>query len=430
MDRVTIIGSGGREHAIGWKIAQSPNVSSVLFSPGNAGTIDTKMSNLPLDGRNPKNFRALRDLFSNQYVSELIIIGPEAPLAEGIVDYLESQGIYGVFGPKKAAAKLEGDKFYSYDLMQKLRIPQAISTKCTTTEEAIEAIKRMANENGIVIKARGFTEGKGVTVCDTKEEALEEIVKHMGKFKQDVLIAERLTGQEFSVFGISDGGYVLPIELSVQDHKPMLDNDKGPNTGGMGAYCPAPIASRETVKRITEEIMIPVVQQMKKQNNEFRGFLYAGMIMTPEGPKVLEFNVRFGDPEAQPLMMMIKSDLYEILSLANEGRLDKAKIEFNPGASCCIVLASKGYPEKYEKGFPISGLEEASKIDSVQVFHAGTKFENSQVVTNGGRVLGVTAYSPDGIREARNLAYSAVTELKIGGGFHYRADIALKALVN
>src|SRR3989344_8718727 len=395
MSKVLIVGSGGREHALGWKIAQSPEVSEVLYSPGNAGTYnEIKGRNIETNGSNED----LAHLIESENI-DLTIIGPEQPLANGLVDFLNSRGYHKVFGPTKVAAQLESDKFFSYRIMKELKIPQADSILCKSLDEAIDAIE----ETGFtVIKARGLTAGKGVTVCSTKEETIESIKEHSRQYKDKdgnyhVLISKRLYGQEFSVFGISDGNKVSPLEISLQDHKLLLDGDKGPNTGGMGAYGPAPIASAEVVRRVTENVMTPLVQRMKEQGVEYRGFVYGGMIMTEQGPKVIEFNIRFGDPECQPAMMMLRSDLYNVFSSSLDGKLDQVKMEFNPGAACCIVLASQGYPERYNKRLPISGLEDANRVKGAKVFHAGTILDNNQILTSGGRVLGVTGYSSSGI---------------------------------
>lgn len=427
MENVLIIGSGGREHALGWSIAKSDQVEKVIYAPGNAGTQEGKGVNIPIDGTKKENFSSIVDVIDSEGI-DLVVVGPEAPLVDGLVDYLHAEGYHRVFGPTKAAAQLESDKFFSFDIMSSLGLPQADSVKCYTLEEVVNAINEKATDSGIVIKARGLTGGKGVTVCDSKEQAFAEITKHSKEYGQEVLIAERLFGQEFSLFGISDGTKVSPLELSVQDHKPLLDGDKGPNTGGMGAYCPAPIAPVDVVRDVTRNILTPLVQEMKFRGKEYKGFLYAGMMMTKDGPNVIEFNIRFGDPECQPAMMMLKDSLYEPLSLALEGKLDEVKIDFNPGAACCVVLASQGYPGSYKKGLAISGIKEAEKIGCVKVFHAGTKLENGVLVTSGGRVLGVTSYSPDGIAAAQRYAYEAVSKISIPGGFHYRTDIADKAL--
>ena len=430
MKRVLIVGSGGREHALGWKLGQSEEVSEIFYSPGNAGTQEGKGRNISLDGNEPRNFPAIYNFVKEKNI-DIVVVGSEETLADGIVDYLHKEDYNEVFGPTQKASFLESDKFFSYDLMSELGIPQADSIKCTKIEQAIQAINERTTVQGIVIKARGLTKGKGVKVCDSKEEALEYITYHARKYGPEVLIAERLFGQEFSIFGISDGSKVSPLEISIQDHKKSHDKDLGDNTGGMGAYCPAPIASASIIRNISENIMNPIVQRMKEKDIEYKGFLYAGMIMTQQGPKnkVIEFNVRFGDPECQPAMMMINNGLYESISLALEGRLKNNLINFNPGASCCVVLASQGYPKEYETELEITGIEKANDIEGVKVFHSGTKLQDGKIVTSGGRVLGVTAYSPNGIRDAQRLAYQAVSKINIPGGFHYRKDIADKALL-
>lgn len=427
MKKVLVVGSGGREHALGWKLGQSDEISAVYYAPGNAGTEEDKGRNIKIDGTKKENFPSLFDLVDSEDI-DMVIVGPEAPLADGVVDFFNLRGYDNIFGPTAGASLLETDKFFSFDLMNKLGIPQADSVKCYSTDEAIREINKRSTQDGIVIKARGLTGGKGVTVCDSREPALAEIRKHANKYGPEVLIAERLYGQEFSVFGVSDGNEVLPLEISLQDHKPLLDGDEGVNTGGMGAYGPASIAPAGLVGKIACDVMTPVVRKMRNYGHKYKGFLYAGMMMTEDGPKVIEFNIRFGDPECQPAMMLLKNDLYHIIASSLEGKLDQVKIEVYPGAACCVVLASKGYPDDYKKGLEISGLEDAGKPNNVKVFHAGTKKENGQILTSGGRVLGVTSYSQNGIIDARNLAYEAVSKINIPGGFHYRKDIADKAL--
>ena len=426
-NKVVIVGSGGREHALGWKLGQNDDVSEVIYAPGNAGTREGKGRNISLDGSNKKNFKELLD-FVKAESAGIVLVGPEAPLAEGIVDFFNSEKFYKIFGPTRKASFLEADKFFSYDLMEELGLPQADSVKCFSTDEAITAIEERTSKEGIVLKARGLTGGKGVAVCDSKEEALLEIRSHAMKYGPEVVVAERLFGEEFSVFGISDGNQVFPLEVSLQDHKPLYNNDKGPNTGGMGAYGPVPFVSQEAVREIAEGIMTPLVQRMGERGNPYKGFLYTGCMMTRDGPKVLEFNVRFGDPECQPAMMLLGGDLYELLSLGLEGKLGQRKVQFNAGAACCVVLASQGYPEGYKKGLSVQGLEEVSRLDGVKVFHAGTVFEDGKVLTSGGRVLGVTGYSSKGIKEAQRLAYDAVSRISIPEGFHYRTDIGSKAI--
>lgn len=426
--KVLIVGSGGREHALGWKISESSEVSEVFYAPGNAGTEEGKGRNISIDGTDKNNFPALLDFVIKNSI-DMVVVGPEKPLNAGITDFFNSQGFTRIFGPTRVASQLEADKFYSYDLMERAGIPQAKSIKCFSVSEAEEIIKREVTAQGIVIKARGLTGGKGVSVCDNLAQALAEIPNFPKKFGPDVLIAKRLFGQEYSVFGISDGENVSPLEMSIQDHKRLRDGDQGPNTGGMGAYCPAPIASAEAVRDVAKNIMTPIVRKMKAEGAEYKGFLYAGMIMTVDGPKVIEFNVRFGDPECEPAMMMIESDLYRHLSDALDGKLDSSQIRFKSGAACSVILSAQTYPEAASNGLPISGLEDTLGIAGVKVFHAGTKKDNGKVVTAGGRILAATAYSEEGILAAKSLAYEAVRKINMPGGFHYRTDISDKALI-
>jgi len=443
MSKVLIVGSGGREHAIGWSIAQDPDVEEVIYAKGNPGTAaDEKCRNVDLDGTKKENFPSLADLVEKEGITE-VVVGPEQPLVDGVVNFFNRRGYKRIFGPTCLASCIESDKFYSNNVMEALRIPQADSAQCWTIEDAIRAIKDRtvldsgSGPFGIVIKARDLTAGKGVYVCDTIEEALAKLPEHIISFKsEEVLIAERLFGQEFSVFGISDGNRVVPLEISVQDHKPLQDGDKGPNTGGMGAYCPAPVADAAMVRYVADKMMTPAVQKMKAWGIEYKGFLYAAVIMTDVGPKILEYNCRFGDPEAQPAVMMLKNGLFQPIKYALDGRLDQIKVEFNPGAACCVVMASNGYPGSYEKGFEIGGLELASLNKDVKVFHAGTGIKDGKIVTAGGRVLGVTAYSAEGIADAQQKAYGSVhyiqssTEQRNKGKkvFVFRSDIAAKAL--
>ncbi len=430
MKNVLVLGSGGREHALGWKLAQDENVESVCVAPGNEGMMEDVMIEPDV---NPNDFKAVEDYIQAEGI-DLVVVGPEAPLANGIVDYFNAKGFHNIFGPTKAASALEADKGFSYEVMEKAGVPQARSAVCGSAESAKWNIASLANDKGVVLKAKGLTGGKGVTVYDSKQDAIADAENHFTKFPGDVIVAERLSGQEFSIFGFSDGERVEPIGMSFQDHKQLLDGDKGPMTGGMGAYGPAPIASTTMVMDVVDNMMTPTVKTMKEMGKEFKGFIYAGCMLTENGPKILEYNVRFGDPECQPAMMMMESGLYAPISLALEGKLDEISVRFKPGAACCIVLASNGYPGLYEKGLPISGLEQLAKIENtgqLKIFHAGAKVnpDNSdQLLTAGGRVLGVTGYSNNGILDARQIAYGAAERINIPGGFHYRKDIANKAI--
>lgn len=433
--KVLIIGNGGREHALGWSISQDKDVEEVIYAKGNAGTgVDAKSRNISIDGSKRENFNALIDIVEKQDIG-MIVDGPEQPLVDGIVDLFHEGGYKRILGPTSAASVIEADKFYSYHAMSEAGIPQAESMLCFSTEDAEKAIKKMATDKGVVIKARGLTAGKGVYVCDSREEALARIGEHAKLYGPEVLIAERLFGQEFSVFAISDGERVAPLGISIQDHKALLNGDKGPNTGGMGAYGPAPIAGAKTVGEVADRMMTPLVKFMKKDGKEFRGFLYAAVIMTEKGPKNLEYNARLGDPETQPLVMMLDGGIYKPIKYAQGGRLKEIDVKFRPGAACCVVMASNGYPGKYDKGLPIGGLEEVSEMENVKVFHAGTDIKDGRTVTSGGRVLGVTAYSAEGIADAQNRAYDAVgiideatTQLNNRIVFIFRTDIADKAL--
>jgi len=445
-EKALIIGGGGREHAMGWSIAQDPSVEIVFYAPGNPGTaMDEKCRNADINGAKKENFGSIADLVERESIG-MIVVGPEQPLVEGITDFFYARGFHGIFGPTAAAAMLEADKFYSYNLMEWTDVPQADTILCATTEQAEKAIKKMATSDGVVIKARGLTGGKGVYVCGSADEALSLLGKHAAEFKSpEVLIARRLSGEEFSVFGISDGENVLPFLISVQDHKRLLNNDTGPNTGGMGAYCPAPIADATIVRQVADKMMTPVVQEMKRRGEEFKGFLYAGCIMTKDGPKIIEYNVRLGDPETQPLMMMLKGGIYRPIKHALDGKLDEIKLEFKPGAACCVVMAANGYPGKIEKGYIIGGLEEAANLPGVKIFHAGTGLdEHGEIIGTGGRVLGVTGYSGQpfnsltisGIHTAQYNAYGAVRAIDQATreknnriNFTFRNDIAEKAMM-
>ena len=417
--RVLVIGGGGREHALAWKIAQSPRVKKVFCAPGNAGTANVAENiNIPLD-----NIDALLQFASITGIG-LTIVGPEQPLVKGIVDSFEESGLR-VFGPSQRAAEIEGSKVFCKDLMKKYGIPTARYESFDSPDQ----VKLFTKEDEpVVVKASGLAAGKGVILCSNAEEARSAVQsimqeKAFGNAGDQVVVEEFLTGQEVSLLAFTDGKTVLPLD-SAQDHKAAFDGDKGPNTGGMGAYSPALVFTEELKQQVIDEIMIPTVRAMAKEGRYYRGILYAGLMLTESGPKVLEFNARFGDPETQPIMMRIKNDIVPIFEACIDGTLAKQSLQWRQEPTVCVVMAAKGYPSSYEKGKEISGLNSDENRQAV-VFHAGTKLENGKVLTNGGRVLGVTALGSD-INQAIKNAYSAVDKIK-WDGIHYRKDIGNKA---
>lgn len=488
--KVLVVGRGGREHAICWKLKASPKVSEVFCAPGNAGTAK--------DARNvaiePDDFRGLAQ-FAKREGIDLTVVGPEEPLAKGIADYFRKENLR-VFGPSAEAAELEGSKVFAKEMMRQAGIPTADyrvfttapdaeryvlsrevmltlrprnhpdfrgPTLCRTAADCLELIDRffdprgnpppgiemeIAGRNqrkafrnpaearehvltqplGLVVKADGLAAGKGVHVCEDVREALDAIHQIMvrrdfGRAGDRVLIEERLEGPETSVIALTDGRTLLVLESS-QDHKRAFDDDRGPNTGGMGVYSPTTgTLTPELMAKIEEDVLVPAVHRMKRLRRPFKGVLYAGLMLTDQGPKVLEFNVRFGDPECQALMARLKSDLYDLLDAVVEERLDQVEVEWDPRPSVTVVIASEGYPGPYEREKPIFGLSEAEKVPGVKVFHAGTKpGPDGRVLTDGGRVLNVTAVG-ETLEEARELAYRAVREIRFQGA-RYRRDIA------
>ena len=417
--RVLVIGSGGREHALAWKIAQSPLVKKVFCAPGNAGTVNVAENiDIPSD-----NIDALLQ-FATVTAIGLTIVGPEQPLVKGLVDSFEESGLR-VFGPSQRAAEIEGSKVFCKDLMKKYGIPTARYESFDSPDQ----VKLFTKEDEpVVVKASGLAAGKGVILCSNAEEARSAVQsimqeKAFGNAGDQVVVEEFLTGQEVSLLAFTDGKTVLPLD-SAQDHKAAFDGDKGPNTGGMGAYSPALVFTEELKQQVIDEIMIPTVRAMAKEGRYYRGILYAGLMLTESGPKVLEFNARFGDPETQPIMMRIKNDIVPIFEACIDGTLAKQSLQWRQEPTVCVVMAAKGYPSSYEKGKEISGLN-SDENRQVVVFHAGTKLENGKVLTNGGRVLGVTALGSD-INQAIKNAYSAVDKIK-WDGIHYRKDIGNKA---
>lgn len=421
--KVLVVGQGGREHALVWKLKQSPSVTRVFCAPGNAGTardgenVDIKATDVP---------KLVQ--FAKKEQIDLVIIGPEAPLVIGLTDALEKEGIK-VFGPSLAAAELEGSKAFSKELMRQYSIPTAEFSIFKDAESA-ENYLNSREEVPLVVKADGLAAGKGVYVCSTRQAALDAVSKIMrarefGKAGERVIIEERLDGQEVSILALVDGNTILPLETS-QDHKAAYDDDKGPNTGGMGAYSPAPIVTPELMMQIESQILVPTIHAMKRSKRAFKGVLYAGLMITNQGPKVLEYNVRFGDPECQPLLMRLKTDLAQVLMAAAEGKLDQLEpLEWDPRPAVCVVMAAAGYPGDYEKGSAIRGLDDADRQPDAKVFHAGTQLRGDEVVTDGGRVLGVTALGDD-IVNAKLKAYQAVKCIRWDGGW-CRKDISDKA---
>jgi phosphoribosylamine--glycine ligase len=427
---VLIVGNGGREHALAWKISQSPRVDTVYVAPGNAGTARDAI-NIPIDITDTAELVQ----FALEKQIGLTVVGPEIPLVAGLVDALEAKGLR-VFGPSKAAAELEGSKVFCKNLLHIADVPTATYQKFRSGDEAARYIKdRFPDPNEpvpVVVKADGLAAGKGVIVCSTHAEALDAIdriagQREFGDAGKALIIEEKLTGQEASVLAITDGETIVTLPAA-QDHKPAHDGDTGPNTGGMGAYCPTPIIDEELMTKIEAEILVPVVHAMKRSRRPFQGVLYAGLMLTPGGPKVLEFNVRFGDPECQPLLMRLKTDLVDILEATVDGTLaDLPPLEWDPRPAICVVMASEGYPGSYETGREISGLDAADALPDVKVFHAGTRLKDGKVITTGGRVLGVTALG-DSISGAKLQAYKGVKEIRWKGAW-CRKDISDKALL-
>ncbi len=420
---VLIVGSGGREHALAWKITQSPHAKRVFVAPGNAGT--------DLDGENvaiaAADFTALIRFAKENNVG-LCVVGPEAPLAAGLVDAFEEAGLR-AFGPHKAAAELEGSKVFCKNLLRQADVPSADYHVFTNAEQASTFLGER-EDVPVVVKADGLAAGKGVVVCRNREEALaavEQIARQkvFGDAGNRLVIEERLDGQEVSVLAITDGQTIVTLQPA-QDHKAAYDGDTGPNTGGMGAYCPATLVDDAMLHWVEEHVLVPTVHAMKRARRPFRGVLYAGLMMTKQGPKVLEYNVRFGDPECQPLLMRLKTDLLDVLEATVDGRLGElAPLEWNPRPAVCVVMASQGYPGEYKKGHVIRGLADADMLPDVKVFHAGTALSNGQVVTAGGRVLNVTALG-DTIAMAKLNAYRAVKCIRWNGAW-CRKDISDKA---
>jgi phosphoribosylamine--glycine ligase len=465
--KVLVVGRGGREHALVWKLAQSKRVERVFCAPGNAGTAIDGV-NVPLESG---DFDKLVAFVKKEQVG-LTVVGPEEPLARGIVDHFHKHELR-IFGPAREAAQLESSKVFAKTMMRHADVPTAdfvvfdhpdpARTYVRSREVAVLPDGRrivypfdkhlvVPDEAGVkylwegtrkvkisppeplVVKADGLAAGKGVFVCSTTEEALTAIGRIMTREEfgreagRKVVIERRLEGEEVSLLALVAGRAVLPLPAT-QDHKRAFDGDQGPNTGGMGAYCPAPVASPAVLEAADRDVFVPVVHAMRRRRTPFRGVLYAGLMVTPQGPRVLEFNCRLGDPEAQPLLVRLKTDLLDVLEAVLDDRLEEFAphgLEWDPRPAVCVVMAAGGYPERYEKGFPIRGLEKAAALADVKVFHAGTRRDGDRVVTDGGRVLGVTALG-ETLEAARRRAYEACALIEFRDGF-YRKDIGSKGV--
>jgi len=418
--KVLVVGGGGREHALCWKLKRSPSVSEVVCAPGNPG--------IARDARcvavGAEDIDGLMELARAEQ-PELVVVGPEAPLVLGLADKLRAEG-FNVFGPNQAAAKLEGSKSFSKRLMHEAGVPTARFEVHTDVEEARATIQSWGAP--IVVKASGLAAGKGVIVAQTEREAIAAVNDMLagntfGEAGSQVVIEEFLEGEEASCLFIVSGDTILPLASS-QDHKALLDGDQGPNTGGMGAYSPAPCVTPEVAELVLEKIARPTIRALKKRGAEFIGVLYAGIMLTKQGPKTLEFNVRFGDPECQPLMSRLKSDLGEVLLAAAQKQLEGVELAWDEGTALCVVVASDGYPGSFKKGQAIGGLD-AVEAAGTTVFHAGTAEKSGTIVNAGGRVLGVTAVAAS-VKQAQDVVYGALEKLAWPGGY-YRKDIGYRA---
>ncbi|WP_371362345.1 Phosphoribosylamine--glycine ligase [Sporomusa rhizae] len=417
---ILLIGGGGREHALTWKLAQSPRVKKLYCAPGNPGIaaiaecVDIDVTDNEALGK-----------FALEHSIGLTVVGPELPLTNGLVDHFAGLGLK-VFGPSQKAAQLEGSKAFAKEIMHKYNIPTAASAAFTNADSAIAYIKKQGAP--IVVKADGLAAGKGVVVAMTVKEAVDAVNmmmcdKAFGQAGSLVVIEEYLEGEEASLLAFTDGFIVAPM-VAAQDHKRIFDNDQGPNTGGMGTYAPAPVVTSEIRDQVRREVLQPVVDAMRQEGIIYKGCLYAGLMITAKGPKVIEFNARFGDPETQVVLPLLDSDLVDIMEACVDGRLADANIVWKQQAAVCVVLAAGGYPGSYNKGDVISGIGQA-EAQGVMVFHAGTGTKNGQLVTNGGRVLGVTAVAQD-IKTAVDKVYQAVPKIEFAGR-QYRTDIAHRA---
>lgn len=414
---VAVIGNGGREHALCWKLKQSPKLGKLFCIPGNPGTAQSA-ENVAID---PMQFRKVIDFCKNNDVG-LVVVGPEDPLAAGIVDALTAAGIR-AFGPTQDAAQLEADKWYAKEVMRQQNVPTAEAKSFSSARAACEYVEGKGAP--IVVKATGLAKGKGVTVAYTVEEAKAAIndsliKKSFGDAGARVVIEEYMTGPEVSVLAFVSGNTIYTME-PCQDHKPIDDGNTGPMTGGMGAICPTPSIDAKTLADIERDVFVPVLDGLRRDGINYKGVLYAGMMLTSAGPRVLEFNCRFGDPETQPLMMRLKTDLLDVLNAVVDGTLDQLHLEWDERPAISVIASSKGYPGKYETGEEIEGIADADAMADVKVFHSGTKRYGAATLTNGGRVLAVTALGDDA-EHARERAYMAMEKIKFDG-MHFRRDI-------
>lgn len=426
--KILVIGSGGREHALCWKIAKSPKCGKLYCAPGNGGISEiAELADIKAD-----NIKGLSD-FSVKNKIDLTVVGPEVPLVAGIVDEFESKGLR-IFGPRKNCALLEGSKVFAKETMIKYGVPTADFKVFENSDDALRYLDK--KKAPVVVKADGLCAGKGVAVCNTIDDARGAVSEMMikrafGAAADKIIIEECLVGEEASIIVVSDGKNVVSLASS-QDHKRAYDKDKGPNTGGMGAYSPAPIVTDSLLKEIMDKVIYPIIKGLDKEGKTYKGALYAGIMVTKDGPKVLEFNTRFGDPETQAIIPRLKSDLVELMERAIDGKLEKYKLDWDPRPCVSVVVASGGYPGNYEKGIEIKGLKSAAMPEDVVIFHAGTKTGrrstdgDSTFITTGGRVLNVTALGSD-IKDAIDNCYNALGEISFDR-MHYRKDIGFRAI--
>ncbi len=420
--KVLIIGSGGREHALAWKITQSEKLTKLYCAPGNAGTAEIA-ENVAIAA---SDISALKEFAKNNKI-DLTIVGPEVPLVLGIVDEFEAVGLK-IFGPNKAASELEGSKIFSKKVLTTSHIPTAEAIAYEKAEDALKFIKKAGTP--IVIKADGLAAGKGVIVAQNYKEAEDAVNRiliknEFGEAGKKIIVEEWLRGQEASIIAITDGKTIIPLATS-QDHKQVFDNDKGPNTGGMGAYSPAPIVNRGLLVEIEENILKKTLAGLKEMGINYKGVLYCGLMITPMGPMVLEYNCRLGDPETQAILPRMKNDLLEVIMAVVDEKLSDIKIEWDDRSAVCVVLAAGGYPGKYEKGIEIQGLENSKGNQDSIILHAGTKLEGNKIVTSGGRVMGVVGLGKP-LEEAIKITYDSIKQIKFDK-MHYRKDIGAKAL--